>query len=573
MKFEWLNEYSRKFLEGGYLSGGETGEERVKVIADNAQRILVDMWKGNSKNYCDPCFQPDKTYDLPQEITDFSDKFYDYMSRGYYSLASPIWANFGKERGLPISCFGSVADDSCDSILETNAEIGKMTQMGGGTSAYLGLLRERGAPISKGGESEGPMSFLPLFEATAKCLKQSSVRRGQLAVYLNADHPDIMDFLDIRSDGHPIQDLNFGVSIPENWMQEMVDGDKDKRKVWGKILKTRSSVGYPYLFFQDNANDNKPQVYKDKDMKILAGNLCNEISLCSTPEESFVCVLSSMNIDKYDEWKDTDAVQTLLMFLDTVNEEFVTKTEGLDFMGRAHKFAKRQRALGLGVLGWHTYLQRKMIPFGSLAAMGLSDTIFKFIDEETLTSTKKMADWFGEPELLKGYGVRNTTRITLPPTQSSSFLLGQVSPSIQPIHSNYFIDDKAKMEVVFKNPELVKILDELGKNTRDVWDSIKNKDGSVQHLDFLTDNQKEVFKKYSEISQMDIIKQASIRQKYIDQGQSLNLLIHPDTSPKDISNLHIEAWKLGLIGLYYQKSINAAVKFNQSLLECSACGG
>lgn len=572
MQFEWLNDNSRIFLNGGYLSEGETGESRIRDIADAAENRLVSLYY-NKNHFLDEYPADKKIQGYPDIIHNFSDIFYEYMSKGWFSLSSPIWANFGKERGFPVSCFNSVVGDSCDSILDTNSEIGKMTQMGGGTSLYMGKLRERGAKISKGGVSEGPMSFLPLFEATAKCLKQSSVRRGQLAVYLDVDHPDIMEFLEIRSDGHPIQDLNFGVCIPEGWMDTMIDGDSEKRKIWGKILKCRSSIGYPYIQFSENADKGRPQVYKDKDMPILSSNLCCEINLPSSEEESFVCVLSSLNIAKYDEWKGTNAPQILLMFLDAVNEEFISKSRGIKTMERARRFATRHRALGLGVLGWHSYLQAHSLPFGSMQAMSLTKTIFKEINEQTLLATQQMAEWFGEPELLEGYGQRNTTRMAIAPTKSSSFILGQTSQSIEPIHSNYFIDDKAKIEVVYKNPELMKIFESYGKNTKETWNSIKNNDGSVSHLDFLSDHEKEVFQKYSEISQMDIVTQAGIRQKEIDQGQSLNFLIHPDTPPKTISELHIEAFRQGVKGVYYQKSMNAANQLNLKLMECSACEG
>ena len=472
------------------------------------------------------------------------------------------------------NCFGSYVEDSCEGIKYADAEIGAMTWHGGGTSAYLGDVRERGASIGNGDSvTEGVNSFLPMYEATANCLKQSSVRRGQLAVYLDADHPDIEDFLDIRADGHAIQDLNFAVCCSDEFMDGIEKGDAKRRKVWGKILKVKSATGFPYIMFNGNADRGRPQIYKDRSMNILASNLCSEIMLPSSKDESFVCVLSSMNLFHYDKWKETNAVQILMMFLDAVNEEFITKSNNLMFMARPNRFAKYHRALGLGILGWHSYLQENMIPFGSIKAMGINNNVFKFLDKETMTATKKMAKWFGETDMMKGTGQRNATRIALAPTKSSSVILGQISRSIEPIHSNYYIDDTAKLEITFKNPKLLDILKERDMNNKDVWASIMNKNGSVQHLACLTDHEKEVFKTFSEVSQMDVINQAAVRQKYIDQGQSLNLMIHPDTPAKEISNLYREGYKLGIKSFYYQRSQSSAVAYNHKLIECSNCEG
>ena len=544
--FYWLNEDSREFLREGYLLEGVEAEERVRQIAERAEEILGEEG--------------------------FADRFYEYMSRGFYSLASPIWSNFGLDRGLPISCFGSYMEDSIESILHTQAEVGEMTKQGGGTSGYFGELRPRGSPITDNGKSNGSYSFTELFDTIINVISQGETRRGQFAGYIDVEHDDLDEWLNIKTEGDPVQDIYYGVIVGDDWFQAMIDGDEEKRETWADIIETRINVGVPYIIFRGNMNEGKPEVYKDKDYQINASNLCTEIALPATPNESFVCCLSSMNALHYDEWKDTDAVETLTRFLDAVMEEFIQRTEGVRFMERAVRFAKRHRAIGIGVLGWHSYLQRNMIPFDSMEAMEKNEEIFRTIRERSYEASEALADEFGEPEVLEGYGRRNTTTMSVAPTKSSSVILGQVSPSIEPLKSNYFVRDGAKLKSTQKNRFLQAILAERGKDTRDVWDSIANKDGSVQHLECLTDEEKEVFKTFAEIPQMAIINQAAQRQKYIDQAQSLNISIDPsEVSVKEINQLYIEAWKKGVKSLYYQHSVNAAQKFSRDILECRAC--
>ena len=544
-KYYWLNNESRLFLERGYLTNGVTPEDRIKQIAAAAEKTLKK--KG------------------------FAEKFEDYMSRGWYSLSSPIWANYGLDRGLPISCFGSYIDDTMEAILGKQAEIGMMTKMGGGTSAYFGELRPRGSSISAGGNSNGSVHFMELFETMTNVVSQSNVRRGSFAAYLPIDHPDVLEFLRIRDNGNPIQNMSIGVTVSDEWMKEMVDGDKDKRKLWAKVIQKRYESGYPYIFFSDTVNKNAPKVYKKKRKKIYASNLCSEICLSTDNNESFVCNLSSLNLLHYDEWKDTDAVKVLTYFLDAVMTEFINKTEGLPFMDAPRNFAKNQRALGIGVLGWHSYLQSKLIPFESISAKGLNAQIFKVIQEQSLEASREMAIKYGEPELLKGEGLRNVTTMAVAPTTSSSFILGQVSPSVEPLNSNYFVKDLAKGKFTYKNPYLVELLESKGKNTQAVWKSILMNGGSVQNLDFLSDEEKDVFKTFGEISQKEIIIQAAMRQKFIDQSQSINLMIHPKTPPKDVNQLLIFAWEQGVKTLYYHRGTNPAQELSRNLLTCSSC--
>ena len=544
-KYYWLNEDSRKFLERGYLSKEVNPEGRIIEIAKAAEKELG--------------------------IKGFAKKFEEYMSYGWYSLSSPIWANYGLERGLPISCFGSYIDDTLEAILTKQAEVGMMTKMGGGTSAYFGDLRGRGAKISSGGKSNGAVHFMELFETVTNVVSQSNVRRGSFAGYIPIDHKDILEFLQIRDDGHPIQNLSIGVTISDKWMKSMIDGDKEKRKVWGKVIQKRFESGYPYLFFSDTMNNNAPDVYKDNGMKIHASNLCSEIALSSSNDESFVCNLSSMNLLHYDDWKGTDAVEVLTFFLDAVMSEFIRKTENIPFMDAPRKFAVRQRAIGIGVLGWHSYLQSKMIPFESFDAKLLNSEIFTFMRSESHQASAILAEKYGEPELLKGYGRRNVTTMAIAPTTSSSFILGQVSPSVEPLNSNYFVKDLAKGKFTYKNPYLEKLLENYNKNDRATWKSILTNGGSVQHLDFLADEEKDVFKTFGEISQKEIIIQAATRQNFIDQAQSINLMIHPKTPAREVNQLLIFAWEQGVKTLYYHRGTNPSQELSRNLINCSSC--
>jgi len=546
-KYYWLNTDSQTFLKKDYLLPEETPLQRIKDIAQAAEKYL--------------------------KINGFADKFEDYMSRGFYSLASPVWANFGRKRGLPISCNGVYIEDTMESILQKNAEVGMQCKNAAGTSGYFGDLRERGASISSGSSSFGPVHFMEMFDKTASIVSQGGVRRGSFAAYLPVEHPDVKEFLRIRGEGHSIQEMSFAVTVTDEWMNSMIAGDPEKRGIWAQVLKKRSESGYPYIFFTDNANNNAPEVYKDKNKKIYASNLCAEISLSSSADESFVCCLSSLNLIHWDEIKQTDAIETLTHFLDAVMEEYIQKTKDIPFMESSHNFAKRQRAIGVGVLGWHSFLQSKMIAFESMEAKMLNGEIFQTMKERTYKASEELAQSLGEPELLKGYGRRNTTTMAIAPTTSSSFILGQVSPSIEPLNSNYFVKNLAKGKFTYRNPYLADLLEKYEKNTPEVWKSILVKGGSVQHLEFLTDEEKDVFKTFGEISQKEIVIQAAQRQKYIDQGQSLNLMIPPKTSPKEINSLLIFGWEQGVKSFYYQRSANPSQELARSILTCSSCEG
>jgi ribonucleoside-diphosphate reductase alpha chain len=909
-EYRWLTDLSRQFLERDYLVDGQSVEERVDIICDTAERIL--------------------------KKPGFANKFKENLKKGWYSLSSPIWSNFGTARGLPISCFGSYICDSMESILYTHAEVGMMTKHGGGTSAYFGNLRGRGESIRQNGQSSGSVHFMSMFENLINVVSQGTTRRGNFAAYLPIDHKDIVEFIGIRNEGHMIQDLSFGVCVSDAWMQSMVDGDKDKRVIWAKVLESRANKGYPYIFFTDNVNNNKPDCYKNlpithsnlcitgdqlvvtstgmkrvydlfktqafltlfdgeksvsaspmklieksvdvyeiiteagrshkvtgyhkvktdkgmiecnslspgvkicvqqkkglfgsnhapekaflfglyqgdgtqtdenvfidlwendfdlkseieacvktvykqnnwlnykvnvpnrgeyersttiptffdqlpseggvkklrlqsaklkqdgfqkghipdwiwaadevtqwqylrgllftdgtvelgnskgnpiqvsitstnfewlQEIQILMSNLglkpsihlsgeegrqllpdghggrkqylckakyrliisnkpdaitvekatgflsrknvqledriyrdntkkfdtvkevkyvgkedvycttvqsdehmwvcnsfvtsnCTEIFLPDSEDESFVCDLSSMNILYFDEWKDTDAVELLTYFLDAVMTEFIEKGKKVEFMSRPVRFAERHRALGIGWLGYHSYLQSKMIPFESMEAKYANVTIAKNIKEAAYKASAKLAQEYGEPEVLKGYGRRNSTLLAIAPTKSSAFIMGQVSENTEPNRTNIVIKDLQKGKYTMKNTYLESLLETKGKNDEVTWSNILKNGGSVQHLDFLTKYEKDVFKTFGEITPREIIIQAAQRQKYIDQGQSLNIMIHPSIPIKDVNALIIEGWQMKIKSFYYQYSINAAQNFARNILACASC--
>ncbi|MEM8524974.1 MAG: ribonucleoside-diphosphate reductase subunit alpha [Bacteroidota bacterium] len=541
----WLNEESQNMLNRGYLLKGETVKTAIERVAMAAAKRL---------------FKPEMAED-----------FIELIERGWMSLSSPIWANMGTERGLPISCFNVHVPDNIEGITHKLGEVIMQTKIGGGTSGYFGELRERGSPVTDNGKSSGAVSFMKLFDTVMDTISQGGVRRGAFAAYLDIDHDDVKEFLEIKNIGNPIQNLFFGVCISDYWMQEMIDGDREKRAIWAKVLESRQQKGLPYLFFTDNINRFKPDVYKDKNRVIRSSNLCSEIALPSNFDESFICCLSSMNLELYDEWKDTDAVRRAVFFLDAVLQEFIVKTEGNYYLASANRFAKRHRALGLGVLGWHSYLQRNMIPFEGLRSKALNNQIFKQINEQAQEASRELANIYGEPEILKEYGRRNTTLMAVAPTTSSSAILGQASPGIEPFSSNYYKAGLSKGNFMRKNKYLRQLLSEKGMDTEDTWRSIMLNHGSVQHLDGLTNEEKEVFKTFKEISQLEIIQQAAIRQKYIDQAQSLNLNIPHNLPIKEVNKLLIEAWKLGVKTLYYQRSQSVSKEFIANMVNCSSC--
>lgn len=537
--FYWLNEVSLRTLSRGYLENTEIEKYGVKdaalrryeAIAETSDQILRQMGK-------------------PRK--DHKEKLLEGWSKGWSSLSTPIVGNFGTDRGLPISCNGSYVGDSMESILYNFHEMGELMRNGAGTSSFLDV-RHKGVSISKGGTSGGAVPWMGLAGHYTTTITQAGLRRGSWAGYISIRSKDIYDFIRIKDPLHPVQHVSFGVTIDDAWMEEMLNEPEggEKRLLLVDIILKRRQSGYPYIIFIDTANRALHPRAKELGRKIWASNLCTEIMLPANEEETFVCDLSSQNLAKYDEWKDTDWTETMVYFLDTAMEEYIVKTAEYPMLKRAWNFAKNWRALGLGTLGYHTALQQKMIPFESNRARALNIEMHRTLREQSYEASRKMAIEYGEAELMQGTGQRHLTLNAIAPTRSSSIILGQISQSIEPWEANIFDDDNAKSVYTKLNPVFIECLESHQKNTPEVWKTIAEAGGSVQHLDFLTPLEKKVFKTFVEIDPMEVVKQAADRAVFIDQGQSLNLKVKNDATIEENVTYIVAAWKLGQKSLYY----------------------
>ena len=554
---EWMNEVSLATISNGYLLPDENPKKAYRRVADAVAKRL----------------------DRP----DLANKFFKYMWKGWLNLASPVLSNTGTDKGLPISCFGIDTPDSIRGIGLTNAELMRLTSLGGGVGIGLGRVRGRGKKIGNGetGQSEGIVPWAKIFDSTIIATNQGSVRRGAASVNLDINHTDIKEFLRIRRpQGDPNRqclNLHQCVSIDDKFMKRLEHRDPEAMELWVEILKSRVETGEPYLMFKDNVNNANPPAYVKNNLDVTMTNICSEIALHTDEEHSFVCCLSSLNITRYEEWKDTDLVETAVYFLDGVLEEFLIKTNGKDSMIRSHRSAKKGRALGLGVLGWHTFLQSKGIPFASIAATSWTNRIFAQIKTQAEAASRKLAEEYGEPVWCKGTGMRNTHLIAIAPTVSNSTISGGVSAGIEPIPANVYTFNSSKGTFIRKNPVLENYLEEKGHNTEEVWQQILKDRGSIANLpeDVMPVLDKEVFLTFAEINQLALVEQAAIRQKYVDQAQSLNLAFDPGDSPKFINLVHQTAWKLGLKTLYYLRTdsvINGDIGSRTSE-DCLSCDG
>lgn len=543
-----------KTLQGGYLLVAETPKQMYRRVAKAAASYYSDAagWEA---------------------------KFFDVMWKNWLCPASPVLSNLGTSRGLPISCNSIHVDDSVTSIFNKNTELAMLSKNGAGVGIYLGDIRGRGAPIKGNGKSEGIIPWAKTYDVTTSAVNQGSTRRGASAVYLPIDHLDIEEFIQLRKPTGDINrrclNLNHGVVIPDKWMKEMLGGDAQKRQTWVDILSTRAMTGEPYLMFGDNANNSNPACYKDKGLSVKTSNICTEIFLHTDKDHSFVCCLSSMNLVRWEEWKDTDAVNVAVRFLDAVIEEYIIKSEHIPELAPSRNSAIKGRAIGIGVLGWHTFLQKQMIPFDSFDAMMLNAQIFRTMKAKGEDETKNLAAEKGEPEWCAGHLRRNTHLFAIAPTVSNSTIAGGWSAGIEPVAANIFSQKSAKGTFIRKNPVLEDLLEMKGYNTPEIWKSINEAAGGVQHLTFLTDLEKEVFLTAREINQHAIIKQAGQRQKWIDQGQSVNLFFGSNSDPKYIHDVHIAAWEQGLKSLYYMRNegVLRGDIASRSKEECAACHG
>lgn len=583
-KLEWLKQEQRQFLSQGYLDKNETPEQRFQTIADTIQKYVDLQFKRKSLKGKLAVFKGNlddiEGYSVLKNI---GKRFENYFEKGWVSLSTPVLKNFGKKDNLPISCNFSIAEDCLHGIYDRLKETGMLAKYGAGTAVNFSDIRPIGSDISTGGKSNSVLDWIELYADMMSKTAQNRARRGFLTAYLSVDHPEILDFLDIGTERIPadkqrfFQTITTGVTIPEGWREDLKQ-NPEKRKIFTKVLNTRKETGFPYIIDLTNANQQAPQVYKDKGLKITSSNICSEVIEYCDYEKTFACCLSSVNLYYFDEWKDNESfIFDMNILLDCVIEEYIEKGSRLEGIEAAIKFAKEHRSIGLGVTGFVTYLQKNNIAIGDLESFQKNFQIFSLLKKESDRASRWMARVWGESKILKGYGERNTTRIAQAPKKSTTFIDGgthlALSEGIEPHKTNYGEKKLAKIQVTFKNKELEKLLELKEKNTREVWDSIADYNGSVQHLDFLTKHEKNVFKTFSEVSQADIIKLAAQRQKFIDQGQSINIMIHPDTPAKDLIKLHLMAFDEGLKSLYYQYSINAAQKFSQELLTCSSCEG
>ena len=551
---DYMDEVALSTISKGYLMPGETPRKAYRRVANAVADRL--------------------------NRPDLANKFFKYIWNGWIGLASPVLSNTGTDRGLPISCFGIDTPDSIRGIGLTNAELMRLTSYGGGVGISLSRIRGRGESITGNGKSEGIVPWAKIYDSTIVATNQGSVRRGAASVNLDINHKDIKEYLQIRRPkGDPNRqclNLHQAVVVDDAFMKRLQDRDSEAMSLWLEILKSRVETGEPYIMFKDNVNKDNPLAYRMNNLDVSMTNICSEITLHTDEEHSFICCLSSLNLAKYDEWKNTDVVEVATYFLDGVMEEFIVKTNGKDSMVRSHRHAKKGRALGLGVMGWHTFLQQKGLPFNSLASTAWTHTIFSDIRQKAEAASRQMALEYGEPLWCKGTGMRNTHVMAIAPTVSNS-RINTCSAGIEPQPANVYVFNGAKGTFIVRNPELEKLLIGKNKNQSKVWDQILADNGSVANLsnDILTDDEKEIFLTFPEINQLALIQQAAVRQKYIDQTQSLNVAFDPTDSPRWINQVHMEAWKLGIKTLYYLRT-DSVIKGDlgsRTTDDCLACDG
>ena len=574
---EWGNtDVYCKTISKGYLLPGETPRDAYRRAANAAAKRL---------------YKPE-----------LAEKFFDYIWNNWLGLATPVLANMGTDRGLPISCFGIDVADSIHDIGSKNLEMMMLAKHGGGVGIGVNMLRPSGSPISNSnGTTDGVVPFCKIYDSTILATSQGNVRRGAASVNLNIEHGDFWDWIEIREPKGDVnrQSLNLHqcVVVSDKFMRRLEEGDDEARKRWSKVIQKRKATGEPYIMYRGNVNKQNPEPYKHNGLKVYMTNICSEITLHTDESHSFVCCLSSLNLAKYDEWKDTDLVYYSTLFLDGVLEEFIQKAKNMKGFENSVRSAEKGRALGLGVLGWHTYLQQRGVPFEGLQAQLETRKIFSHIKMESDRASRDMARIYGEPLWCRGFGVRNTHLRAIAPTVSNSKLSGNVSAGIEPWAANVFTEQSAKGTFIRKNPTLERLLKKIGANTKEVWDQILADGGSVQEvaalepwfyqrgklvhkdeLDAMIDSVpvKDVFKTFKEINQLDLVIQAGLRQQYIDQAVSLNLAFPSEATPKWINQVHMEAWRQGVKTLYYMRTesvLRGDIASKAMNPDCLSCDG
>ena len=550
----WMDEISLATISKGYLLPGETVKTAYKRVAKASATRL--------------------------KKPELESKFFKYIWNGWIGLASPVISNLGTDRGLPISCFGVDTPDSIRGIGLTNAELMKLTAAGGGVGISLSRIRERGEEITGNGKSEGVVPWAKIYDSAIIATNQGNVRRGAASVNLDIEHGDIDEFLEIRRPkGDPNRqclNLHQCVVVGDDFMKKLEVRDQSSMEKWAKVLKSRMETGEPYIMFKDTVNKNNPIAYRMNNLNVSMTNICSEITLFTDEEHSFICCLSSLNLAKWEEYKDTDCIQTAIWFLDGVMEEFIQKSNGTDSLLRTHNHARKGRALGLGVMGWHTYLQQKNLPFTSIASTVHTRNIFSKIRSEAETASMDLAAEYGEPLWCKGTGMRNTHLLAVAPTVSNSVICGGISAGIEPLPANIYTFNGAKGTFIRKNKILKDLLESKGEDKEKWWNQILQEGGSVMGLPdtVLTMEEKDIFLTFSEVNQLELVKQAAERQKYIDQTQSLNLSFDPNDSPKWINQVHMEGFKLGIKTFYYLRT-DSVIKgdLGSRIADCVSCEG
>ena len=560
---EWgETEVYKKTISGGYLLNGESPRDAYNRVCTTVARRL----------------------DRPE----LAETFFKYIWKGWLCLASPVLSNTGTDRGLPISCFGIDVADSINDIGKKNLEMMLLAKHGGGVGIGINQIRPAGAKITGNGTSDGVVPFCKIYDSTILATNQGSVRRGAASVNINVDHPDFEEWLEIREPKGDVnrQSLNLHqcVVVGDKFMRRLEQGDQEARRKWGRLLQKRKATGEPYILFKGNTNKNNPQAYKQNGLKVHMTNICSEITLHTDESHSFVCCLSSLNLAKYEEWKNTNLIYDATFFLDGVMEEFIQRAKGLAGFENAVRSAQKGRALGLGVLGWHTYLQEKGIPFEGLLSQFETRKIFSQIKIESERASMDLAETYGEPLWCVGTGMRNTHLRAVAPTVSNSKLSGNVSPGIEPWAANVFTEQSAKGTFIRKNPTLESLLEDVGLNNEEIWDKILEDGGSVQGIERLDDiligdhdiPAKEVFRTFKEINQLELVNQAGIRQQYVDQSVSLNLAFPSEATPKWLNKVHMDAWKKGVKTLYYVRTesvLRGDIAANAMDPSCLSCDG
>ena len=551
---EWMDEISLATVSKGYLLPGEDVKKAYRRVAKAAAYRL--------------------------KKPELENKFYKIIWNGWLGLASPVISNMGTDRGLPISCYGIDTPDSIRGIGLTNAELMRLTSKGGGVGISVSRIRPRGTEIAGNGKSEGVVPWCKIYDSSIIATNQGNVRRGAASVNLNIEHPDIDEFLQIRRPkGDPNRqclNLHQCVVVGDNFMRKLEARDPEAMSRWATVLKSRMETGEPYIMYKDNVNKDNPIAYRLNNLDVTMTNICSEITLFTDEEHSFICCLSSLNLARYEEWKDTDTVELATWFLDGVMQEFIDKSNGKDSLLRTHNHAKKGRALGLGVMGWHTFLQQKGLQFNSISSTAWTHTIFRDISSKAEKASMELAQEYREPMWCRGTGMRNTHLLAVAPTVSNSVICGGISAGIEPLPANIYTFNGAKGTFIRKNKVLENILIEKGENKNKWWDQMLQDGGSVQNLpdSVLTPDEKELFLTFPEVNQLELVRQAAIRQRYIDQTQSLNLSFDPNDSPKWINQVHMEGWKLGIKTFYYLRT-DSVIKgdLGSRMAECVSCDG